>query len=134
MGLDAYELDRLLTRLALHNAAAGGRRGRAGRQARAAARRGAVAAAAEQHSPAVDAAAHSHSEPGHAGSVPRHGTGAQPIDAPASTANGAAAHVAREEYPASWPPPRGSHDGDYEARSWTLLQLQRTAQYSAQAY
>ena len=120
MGLDAYELDRLLTRLALHNAAGGGRRGRAGRQARAAARRGAAAAAADHHSnhnsnssPAADPAAqNSTPEPSPAGQAPRvPASNAQPIDAPEATANGGA----REDYPASWPPHRANHEGDYEA-------------------
>ena len=129
MGLDAYELDRLLTRLALHNAAAGGRRGRAGRQARAAARRGAAEAAAntQRHGSggleAEPAGQHGTPErqPGVAAtSAPRSaGDAAQPMDAPEQTANGS---TAREDYPASWPPHRGNHDGDYEASSLTFPQ------------
>jgi len=131
MGLDAYELDRLLTRLALHNAAAGGRRGRAGRHARAAARRGAAEAAAHQRhgSGGLEAEpAGQHGAPEQPGSAATPASrlaanAAQPMDAPEPTANGS---TAREDYPASWPPHRGNHDGDYEAsplekNSWDIM-------------
>ena len=108
MGLDAYELDRLLARLALHNAG-GGRRGRAQRQAaRAAARRDISRGSSDAvvSSAALDTASA-------ASSAAREDAGASsPTNVPHSTGNEAGAvpvSPAATTWPSSWPP--SAHPG-----------------------